>query len=162
MKIRVLFVCLGNICRSPLAEAVFNKVIEEEEINDSFSADSCGTASYHLGKLPDQRTLDTGLKFGLKFDHVARALTVEDFDNFDYMVAMDKANFDDIHHLKISENNASESNIVLMCDFDNHGIGEDIPDPYYGEIEGFHHVYHILSRSIRQFINHLKKRHSIG
>jgi len=157
-----LFVCLGNICRSPLAEAVFNKVIKEEGLNNSFSADSCGTASYHIGELPDQRTLETGRKFGLKFNHVVRALTIEDFETFDYIVAMDKVNLDDIHDLLYRENNSPKSKIVLMRDFDDQGKGEDVPDPYFGEIEGFYQVYHILNRSIRQFVDHLRERHTIN
>ena len=162
MEIKVLFVCLGNICRSPLAEVVFNKVIKEENLNNSLFADSCGTASYHIGKFPDQRTLETGRKFGLKFDHVARILTKGDFDTFDYILAMDKFNLDDIHDLLYRENIVPKSKIVLMRDFDDQAQGEDVPDPYYGEIEGFHQVYHILNRSVKQFVDHLRESLAIN
>lgn len=162
MKIKVLFVCLGNICRSPLAEAVFNKVIEKDNLYHSLSADSCGTASYHIGKFPEQRTLETGRKFGLKLNHVARILTKVDFETFDYIVAMDKYNLDDIHDLSHKENPIPKSEIVLMRDFDNQGQGEDVPDPYYGEIEGFDKVYHILNRAVSQFVDHLRERHAFN
>jgi len=162
VKIKVLFVCLGNICRSPLAEAVFNKVIEKENLYNSFSADSCGTASYHIGKFPEQRTLETGRKFGLEFDHVARILTKGDFETFDYILAMDKFNLDDIHDLSNRENIIPKSEIFLMRDFDDQGQGEDVPDPYYGEIEEFHQVYHILKRSVSKFVDHLRERHAIN
>ena len=89
---KVLFVCLGNICRSPLAEALFRKHVKESELEHEFSCDSCGTAAYHIGAPPDERSVANALKNGLVYTNSGRQLMTEDFANFDYIIAMDDEN----------------------------------------------------------------------
>jgi protein-tyrosine phosphatase len=140
---RILFVCLGNICRSPMAEGVFRALVKDRNLIQYFELDSAGTAAYHIGKMPDQRAQDTCRKQGIELSHKARQVVAKDFEYFDYVVAMDKSNYD---HLKKMH---AGNRILLMRDFDSEATvqNKDVPDPYYGGIEGFHEVYDILVRS---------------
>jgi protein-tyrosine phosphatase len=146
--IKVLFVCLGNICRSPLAEAIFvHKVIQNNK-NGSIATDSCGTSRYHIGDAPDPRTIEVARDHNIAIDHAARQLHTSDFLEFDYIVAMDKANLSDI--LEVQPNGAT-AEIVLMRDFDPDPRSGEVPDPYFGGSQGFENVYQILDRSIDGF-----------
>jgi len=140
---KVLFVCLGNICRSPMAEAIFN-----HKANQLLRADSCGTAAYHIGDEPDPRTLKVLKKHGIVCDHVGRQLAKEDFEKFDLILAMDKANLQDI--LRAGKNYSHK--VKLMREYDPQGPGE-VPDPYYGGDKDFQEVFDILERSIETLIN---------
>lgn len=95
--IKVLFVCLGNICRSPIAEATFRELVQQRGLEDQISCDSAGTAGYHIGQLPDQRTMKNAEKHGLKLTHRGRKLSAADLDAFDHIVVMDEANFKDVN-----------------------------------------------------------------
>ena len=140
---KILFVCLGNICRSPLAEALFRKHVEANDLQHAFSCDSCGTADYHIGKSPDQRSVDNARANGLQYTHRGRQLSDKDFEEFDYIIAMDESNLFDIQR----RNHTGHSNIFKMRDFDSVNKGSDVPDPYFGGLSGFQDVYDILDRS---------------
>jgi len=154
-KTRVLFVCLGNICRSPLAEALFKHKIKEKKLEHFFEADSCGTSNYHIGDTPDPRTIKNALKNGVTIDHRGRQLCSADFDQFDYIYVMDKSNRD--NSLRLAQENHHRIKVIMMRSFDAVDKGEDVPDPWAGGEEGFQEVFEILDRSIDRLINKLSE-----
>lgn len=160
--IKVLFVCLGNICRSPMAEGVFRKMIEERNLANKLFCDSAGTSSYHIGELPDKRTRDTAEKYGISLDHKGRQLIKEDFDTFHYIVAMDHKNLTNIKLLAASSKPALANTILMMREFDPIKDSEDVPDPYFGGLDGFEEVKEILWRSNEVFLNYLIEEHKLS
>lgn len=149
---RVLFVCLGNICRSPLAEGVFLSEIENLGLSSLFSADSAGTAGYHIGDDPDDRSTRIALNHGIRLSHKGRKFVREDFERFDFIIAMDENNKEDI--LALAGGNVEWKNKVFkMRDFDPIPEKGNVPDPYYGSLNGFEEVYQILKRSMDGFIS---------
>lgn len=155
-KTRVLFVCLGNICRSPLAEAIFKHKIKEKKLGSAYDADSCGTSNYHIGDSPDDRTIRNARKNGVEISHQARQLTERDLESFDYIMAMDRSNYNNIFRLS----NAMEYNhkVLMMRQFDSEDEDAEVPDPYYGGERGFQEVFDILDRSIEGFITYLQNQ----
>jgi protein-tyrosine phosphatase len=151
-KVKVLFVCLGNICRSPLAEGIFKKKVEEKGLADRFVIDSCGTSNYHIGEQPDRRTIKNALANGVRLNHQGRQFTVQDFNDFDYIVAMDSSNVQNIEKLR-PEGNSKQ--ILLVRSFDELSMNKNVPDPYYGGENGFQEVFDILDRSIEGLVNHV-------
>lgn len=152
-KVKVLFVCLGNICRSPLGAAILRKKIKDHGIESWVEVDSCGTSNYHIGGDADPRTRANALKNGVSMEHCARQLTEQDLDDFDYIFAMDRSNFQNI--LRLVNGRKVEHKIRMMREFDPMGHGE-VPDPYHGGEKDFQEVFDILDRSINKFIEHLK------
>ena len=152
--VKVLFVCLGNICRSPLAEAIFNHKIKEKGLEELVEADSCGTASYHIDQVPDSRTLANAKKNGISIDHYGRQLRADDLEYFDFIFAMDTSNHANI--LRLKNASAYTNKIALMRDFDPLDKG-DVPDPYHGSEYHFQEVFDILDRTLDKFIAHLEK-----
>ncbi|WP_128545637.1 low molecular weight protein-tyrosine-phosphatase [Larkinella soli] len=165
--ISVLFVCLGNICRSPLAEGVFRQLVKDQGLEQLISCDSAGTSSYHLGELPDRRTRENALEHGLKLTHRGRKLSGEDLSQFDYLVAMDEANYDAIQYFSHrSIGLYSEENTFLLREFDpdpqDPGQGGlSVPDPYYEDAEFFEQVYQIIYRCCRNFLQYLVEQHRL-
>ena len=149
----ILFVCLGNICRSPIAEGVFQHLVDEASLCDSIKADSAGTASYHIGELPDIRARQVCEERGIRLTHRARAFSKDDFEIYDYILAMDKQNLTNI--LKLKPNN-SKAEVKLIRDFDTKHKGAEVPDPYYGEMDGFVEVFDMLERSCNGLLNAIK------
>jgi protein-tyrosine phosphatase len=157
--IKVLFVCLGNICRSPLAEGVFRQKTIKQGVNHLFYVDSAGTASYHVGTLPDKRSMEVAVKNGFELTHKARAFSETDFSSFHYIVAMDKNNLNNIKRLMPDD---TESKVLLMRHFDVMAKDGEVPDPYYGDMKDFEHVYDILDRSCEVMLGHLMDELSTG
>lgn len=150
---RVLFVCLGNICRSPLAEGVFRHLVESEGLDDTIEIDSAGTGAWHVGEEPDPRSQEVAARNGVSLDgQRARRVENSDFDHYDWIVAMDSENEGDLQRMQPDE---SRSRVVRLRDFDPDGTG-DVPDPYYGGPQGFDLVYRMVERSGRAFLDHLQ------
>jgi protein-tyrosine phosphatase len=160
MATKVLFVCLGNICRSPLAEAIFQHKIKELCMEQDFSAQSCGTANYHIGDMPDPRTIRNAFKNGIQINHTGRQLAAEDLDSFDIILAMDRSNLGNIKRLMNAEQNLHK--ISLMRSHDPVGKDEDVPDPYYGNDNDFQEVFDILNRSMDSFIESLRSPDTVA
>jgi len=148
---KVLFVCLGNICRSPLAEGIFAKMIKDNGLQNLISCDSCGTAAYHIGSQPDSRTVANAKQNGLKLSHQARQFDGSDLDEFDHILVMDRANYEEVRQFFLGEEHAEK--VSLMRNYDPENKNADVPDPYFGEADGFQEVYDILHRSCRELLN---------
>jgi len=152
---KILFVCLGNICRSPLAQAIFNHKIKVQKLDQFFESDSCGTGNYHLGGPADSRTNSIALKNKVDIDHVVRQLSEDDLIDYDQIIAMDQSNYSNI--LRIASAKDNKHKLRLMRDYDPQGKG-NVPDPYYGTEKDFQQVFEILDRSIDQLIEDLKTK----
>lgn len=149
-KNKFLFVCLGNIVRSPLAEHCFRMAVEERFASEHFEIDSAGTSAYHVGEGPDSRMRRTAARHGLEYDGTARQVTQQDLDHFDYILAMDQTNYSQLMAMAVSE--AQRVKIKLLGDFNPQDPGIEIPDPYYSGPEGFEHVYTMVNRAVRGLI----------
>ena len=156
--IKVLFVCLGNICRSPVAEAIFNKRIKEAKLEDQFSADSAGTSAYHLGDPPDQRSVSNALVNGVNINHSARQFTELDFSEFDYILAMDQDNLMQIESMA-QIHGVSHNGLFLIRAFQSNGQDLEVPDPYFGGESGFQTVFNVLNECNQELIEYLRETH---
>lgn len=150
----ILFVCMGNICRSPSAEAVMKYLVEKEGLNDKIFIDSAGTIGYHEGEEADARMKKHAAKRGYDLTSIARQFRLEDFEKFDYIVAMDRENYRDI--LALPPDGRYRSKVFMMTDFSENGY-DGVPDPYYGGPKGFEHVLDILEDSTKGLLNKVKK-----
>jgi len=151
---RLLFVCLGNIIRSPLAENLFRYQAEQARVDGNYSVDSAGTAAYHVGEPPDSRMQRTAESHGVSDGGTARQVQKSDFDEFDWIVAMDRQNRRDL--LQIAGTPEKQAKIRLMREFDPEQDDPDIPDPYYGGAEGFENTYQIVERSVHGLLEALE------
>lgn len=156
--IKVLFVCLGNICRSPMAEGIFKQLLKEEGLENKIVVDSAGTGSWHIGELPDRRTRQIAEKHGILLNSRARQIHREDFETFDYILVADRSNLRDVERLAQGSANR-KSKIMLIRDFDPVEPKSEVPDPYYGDLSDFEEVYQILDRSLRPFLDFIKQEH---
>jgi protein-tyrosine phosphatase len=156
--INVLFVCMGNICRSPTAEAVFRKVVSESGLDGVVHIDSAGTHGYHVGEPPDPRTVAAAARRGYLLDEIrARRFEPADFERFDYVVAMDREN---LVQLEMHAGVEHRPRLSLLLSFAE-GIGEDVPDPYYGGAAGFERVLDMVEEASRGLLETLRSRHSL-
>lgn len=151
---KILFVCLGNICRSPLAAAIFNHKVIELKLDHVLISDSCGTGNYHIGGAADDRSIAVARKNGVVIQHVVRQLTADDLEEFDHIIAMDRNNVANITRLPSAKENYKK--VKLMREYDPQGPG-DVPDPYYGTEKDFREVYDILDRSMDVLIASFQK-----
>ncbi len=152
---RVLFVCLGNICRSPLAEAHFIAHTERKGTAHLFVCDSAGTSNNHAGAQPDRRTLINAASHGLEISHQARQVRREDFFSFNVLVAMDQHNLSHLERMKPAN---TAARLMLLRDLDDTDPGADVPDPWYGGAELFEEVYHLLHRCTERLHEHLHQQ----
>jgi len=138
-KIRVLFVCMGNICRSPTAHGVFRGLVELQGLASEIDVDSAGTIGYHIGAQPDHRSQATAMQRGIDIsDLQARKVVIEDFSRFDYILAMDQAN---LHELLSTQPHGSRASVSLLLQYSEQWRGQEVPDPYYGGEKGFDDVF---------------------
>ena len=141
-KIRILFVCMGNICRSPTAEAVFRHAVDAAGLHDPLECDSAGTHGYHIGEPPDQRAQHTAGRRGYDMSNLrGRKIGKQDFERFDYIVAMDRRNLSVLEGLCPAQH---AGKLALYCDFHAEYAGREVPDPYYGGPRGFEQVLDMI------------------
>ena len=150
---RVLFVCLGNICRSPLAEGVFRELIREEAVDHRYQVDSAGTGAWHVGEPADRRSRAVAQKHGIALEGRARQVSDEDFRDFDVIIAMDRENQGNLERIR----NGGSARLHLLREFDPEAEDDaEVPDPYYGGPGGFDEVYDIVHRSCVELLEALE------
>lgn len=152
--IRILFVCLGNICRSPAADGIMHKMVAAEGLKAIVTIDSAGTYGGHAGSLPDQRMIQHARKRGYTLTHRSRKVTRQDFDNFDLLIGMDDNNVRDLNHLATTIDEVDK--IRRMTDFCTRTEAHYVPDPYYEGAAGFEHVLDILEDACEGLLTSLK------
>ena len=153
-EISVLMVCLGNICRSPMAEGVFRHLAAENGLEDRIRVDSAGTGSWHVGESPDIRSTRAAARHGVTLKGSARQVQAEDFRKFDYIVAMDGSNLENLEEIRGMVD--GQASLYLLREFDPEGgPGAEVPDPYYGGPGGFEDVYQMVERSCRGLLDHI-------
>jgi protein-tyrosine phosphatase len=155
--VRICFVCMGNICRSPTAEAVMRHLVEERGWAKRVAIESAGTGDWHVGESADARSRAAALQRGYRLDRRARHFTGSSFARFDYVLAADRDNQE--HLLRIAPDDAARKKIRLLRDFDPASPkGSEVPDPYYGGAKGFEHVLDVCEAACRGFLSHLAAR----
>lgn len=158
-RVRVLFVCMGNICRSPTAHGVFRKLVEQAGLGDRIEIDSAGTHAYHEGEPPDRRAQETARRRGIDMgDLRARRARAEDFDDFDYILAMDQDNYHSLSAL-CPEGRGLERRLMLLMDFAPQMRTREVPDPYYGASGGFETVYDMVEAAVAGLLEDIRRRH---
>jgi len=156
--VRVLFVCLGNICRSPVADGVFRQKVAEAGLSGKIIVDSAGTGSWHVGHAPDARMMRTAERHGVDISRLrARQFEASDFERFDHVLAMDRSNLADM--LALARDTSHEDKTRLFRDHDPDPGDGQVPDPYYGGDQGFETVYNIVDRTCDALLEELRARH---
>jgi protein-tyrosine phosphatase len=155
--VRICFVCMGNICRSPTAEAVMRHLIEKRGWTKRFAIESAGTGDWHVGEAADSRSRTAGHRRGYRLDRRAQHFTAISFERFDYVIAADGNNHS--HLVRIAPDDAARAKIHLLRDFDPASPkGSDVPDPYYGGAEVFEHVLDVCEAACQGLISHFAAR----
>lgn len=158
--LRLCFVCLGNICRSPTAEGVMQHLVDAEGLGDHVELDSAGTGAWHAGERADARARATAAGRGLELTSIARQFEPEDFARFDYVVAMDEQNLRELERLAASDDDRAK--LHLFRSFDPASPpGAAVPDPYYGGDQGFEEVFDICEAACRGLLAHLRREHGL-
>ena len=152
--VKILFVCLGNICRSPSAENIMNYLIVQENLEDKISCDSAGTSSYHIGSPPDARMRAAAKKRGIELKGKARQLEDFDLEYYELIIAMDKSNYQNI--IALDRKGQYRDKIKLMCNFTTQYTEQEVPDPYYGGESGFDYVIDLLLDSCQGLLDYCK------
>ncbi|MGD2068107.1 MAG: low molecular weight protein-tyrosine-phosphatase [Gemmatimonadota bacterium] len=150
----VLFVCLGNICRSPLAEGVMRHLVRARGIEARYRIDSAGTGAWHVGEPPDGRSVDVASRNGIQLEGHSRQVESSDLHDFDWVVAMDRSNLERLEEMK--DWGGGDARLTLLREFDPDPGDREVPDPYYGGPGGFDHVYRLVHRSLEAFLDHLE------
>jgi protein-tyrosine phosphatase len=159
--IRILFVCLGNICRSPLAEGVFRHLVRERGLERHFHVDSAGTSGWHTGAPPDARSAETARRRGITLAGSSRKLASADLETFDYVIAMDAENLDAILALA-GRSAGARARVHRLREWDPRPGDLDVPDPYYGGPQGFENVQDIVERSCAALLDHVLAQHGLA
>jgi len=153
---RILMVCLGNICRSPLADGLLLRKINERNLDAI--VDSAGTANYHIGKAPDHRMIKTAAKFGTPIDFLrARQFTAQDFQNFDHILVMDRSNYHNV--IALAQTEADQKKVNFFLDYLHPNQKSEVPDPYYGTLKDFEAVYQLVDDATDALIQKLLHEH---
>lgn len=150
----VLFVCLGNICRSPLAEGVFLHLVEREGLGNHFLVDSAGTGAWHVGELPDPRSRQVAAEHGVELPGRARQVTSDDLNRFDLILAMDRENLAVLE--RMADSDEQKAKVRLLRSFDPEADDDQVPDPYYGGPRGFEHVFGMLLDACEGLLDELR------
>ena len=155
--VEICFVCLGNICRSPLAQGVFETLVKEEGLQDRIIISSAGVGNWHVGNSPDPRMQQTAHEHGIQLNSRARQFQDSDFKQMDLVLAMDHSNLSALEQMRPSKE--IEDKLFLFRSFDSqHNNDLDVPDPYYGGDKGFETVYQIVERTCPKVLEHLKTK----
>ena len=158
--IRIMFVCLGNICRSPLAEYVFKQHVRDAGLEDDFEVQSSGTGNWHVGQQADARMRRKASEYGLSLDaHRAQQFDLAHLDEFDHVFVMDKHNLHDVLYLDREERFANK--VRLFREFDPSPDDYQVPDPYHGGAKGFENVYQIVDRTVARLLERLVEEHDL-
>ena len=158
--VRICFVCLGNICRSPTAEAVMRHLVEEAGLDDRIAIESAGTGDWHVGGARDRRSRAVGAARGIPLEGEAQQFTRSDFERFDHVLAMDRANRDEL--LRLARDDRDRAKVRLLRSFEPGAPPDaEVPDPYYGGPRGFEEVFDICERACRGLLAHLKRDHGV-
>lgn len=158
MSVNVLFVCLGNICRSPTAHGVFQQLIERHRLQHAIAVDSAGTGDWHIGRAPDRRAAATALQRGYDLSALrARQVSAADFARFDYILAMDAQNLRDLQRLRPAHFGGE---LDLFLRYGKSGLRE-VPDPYYGESDGFAHVLDLVEEAAEGLLRAIARQHRL-
>ncbi len=157
--VKVLFVCMGNICRSPTAQGVFARHVAESNLSEVILIDSAGTHAYHIGEPPDSRASAAAQRRGIDLtDQKARRVEEADFEVFDYVLAMDQSNYEHLASLCLPEH---RSRLHLFLDFAPELAGRDVPDPYYGGATGFERVLDLIDLASRGLLTKIRQQHGL-
>ncbi|MGF1472143.1 MAG: low molecular weight protein-tyrosine-phosphatase [Rubrobacteraceae bacterium] len=153
--VNVLFVCMGNICRSPMAQAAFEKLLRQEGLEDEISVDSAGTGSWHVGQPPDTRAQESAARRNLDLAHQrARQVTPEDCRKFDYLIVMDRDNHQSVSALC----RGSGPKARLFLEFAESSARQEVPDPYYGGPDGFERALDLVEEAARGLLDEIRRR----
>jgi len=156
MNTKVLFVCLGNICRSPTAQGVFEHLVKQRNLQDQISIDSAGTHAYHVGEQPDPRSQSAARSRGVDLStQRARRVAVEDFERFDYILAMDRSNYENLKSMCEPDHLPK---VYLFMQFAEHWKVDEVPDPYYGGSQGFERVLDMVEAASEGLLEDILKR----
>jgi len=157
-KVSVLFVCMGNICRSPTAHGVFQALVDKNGLGEKIVVDSAGTHSYHIGSTPDPRSQHTARSRGVDLSRLrARQFQSKDFLDFDYLIAMDRSNFTQMAAIKPDE---ARARLDLMLDYSSRYDQKEVPDPYFGD-DGFELVFDMVDEASEGLLRHIREQHRI-
>ncbi|MEN8205090.1 MAG: low molecular weight protein-tyrosine-phosphatase [Pseudomonadota bacterium] len=157
--ISVLFVCMGNICRSPTAQGVFERLVADNDLADLIQIDSAGTHAYHIGESPDERASAAALKRGVDLSsQQARRVGPDDFHEFDYVIAMDSSNFGDLASSCPPEH---EAKLRLFMEFAADQETNEVPDPYYGGTTGFERVLDLIEEASAGLLAEIRRQHRL-
>ena len=158
-SVKVLFVCMGNICRSPTAEGVFRKLVSDSGLDAHIEIDSAGTHAYHVGEAPDRRAQAAAEKRDIDLSDIrGRRFTEQDFHEFDYILAMDQDNLGNIEYLNPGE---ARGRPHLLLDFARKVEEREVPDPYYGGNNGFEYVLDLVEEASHGLLEHIRAKHDL-